>query len=93
MSSLRNILHKINKAFNRELTSSKVAKDRLKIIITQDRFDIDYDTMHGLQEELIAVLAKHFDFADNSVHVSLKNRGNSYVLVADFPHSEPPNGN
>ena len=71
--------------FTRRAKSSNVATQRLKLILTQDRFDVSDDSMQKLQVELTEVLAKYFEFTMNSVKMSLKREGNSYVLMADFP--------
>ena len=74
--------------FTRKSKSSNIATQRLKLILTQDRFDVSEDSMKKLQFELTEVLAKYFEFTMNSVSMSLKREGNSYVLVADFPYHE-----
>lgn len=74
--------------FGRRSKSSNIATQRLKLILTQDRFDVTEDSMKKLQFELTEVLAKYFEFTMNSVSMSLKREGNSYVLVADFPYQE-----
>ena len=74
--------------FTRKSKSSNIATQRLKLIITQDRFDVTEDSMTKLQFELTEVLAKYFEFTMNSVSMSLKREGNSYVLMADFPYQE-----
>lgn len=77
--------------FTRKTKSSNIATQRLKLILTQDRFDVSEDSMKKLQFELTEVLAKYFEFTMNSVSMSLKREGNSYVLVADFPYQESTN--
>lgn len=73
--------------FGRRSKSSAIAKQRLKLVITQDRFDVVNErVVTQLHRELAEVLAKYFEFSMNSVQISLKQQGNSYVLVADFPY-------
>ncbi len=74
--------------FTRKSKSSNIATQRLKLILTQDRFDVTEDSMKKLQFELTEVLAKYFEFTMNSVSMSIKREGNSYVLMADFPYQE-----
>ena len=74
--------------FARKSKSSNIATQRLRLILTQDRFDISEGSMKKLQFELTEVLAKYFEFTMNSVSMSLKREGNSYVLMADFPCDE-----
>lgn len=78
----------IKQLFGRRPKSSNIAKQRLKLVITQDRMDIDDRFMTRLHNELAEVVAKYFEFSVNSVQVSLKQKGNSYVLVADFPYKK-----
>ena len=71
--------------FTRKSKTSDIATQRLKLVLTQDRFDINEKKMKKLQFELTQVLAKYFQFTMNSVSMSLKQDGNSYVLMADIP--------
>ncbi len=71
--------------FTRKSKTSDIATQRLKLVLTQDRFDINEEKMKKLQFELTQVLAKYFQFTMNSVSMSLKQDGNSYVLMADIP--------
>ncbi len=71
--------------FTRKSKTSDIATQRLKLVLTQDRFDINEESMKKLQFELTQVLAKYFQFTMNSVSMSLKQDGNSYVLMADIP--------
>ncbi len=78
----------IRRIFGRRPKSSSIAKQRLKLVITQDRLDVDDRVITMLHHELTAVLAKYFEFSMSSVQMSLKQEGNSYVLVADFPYEK-----
>ncbi|MYB01399.1 cell division topological specificity factor MinE, partial [Candidatus Poribacteria bacterium] len=57
----------IKQLFGRKPKSSSIAKQRLKLVITQDRFDVDDRVMTRLHHELAEVLAKYFEFSANSV--------------------------
>ncbi len=74
--------------FTRKSKSSNIATQRLQLVLTQDRFEVGEDSMKKLQFELTEVLAKYFEFTMNSVKMSLKREGNSYVLMADFPYNQ-----
>ncbi|MDE0635214.1 MAG: cell division topological specificity factor MinE [Candidatus Poribacteria bacterium] len=74
--------------FTRKSKSSSIATQRLQLVLTQDRFEVGEDSMKKLQIELTEVLAKYFEFTMNSVKMSLKREGNSYVLMADFPYNQ-----
>ncbi len=74
--------------FTRKSKSSSIATQRLQLILTQDRFEVGEDSMKELQLELTEVLSKYFEFTMNSVRMSIKREGNSYILMADFPYSK-----
>ena len=74
--------------FTRKSKSSNIATQRLQLVLTQDRFEVGEDSMKKLQFELTEVLSKYFEFTMNSVKMSLKREGNSYVLMADFPYNQ-----
>ena len=79
----------IKQLFGRKPKSSNIAKQRLKLVITQDRLEqVDDRVMTRLHHELAEVLAKYFEFSANSVKMNLKQEGNSYILVADFPYTK-----
>ncbi len=74
--------------FARKTKTSEIATQRLQLILTQDRFEVNEDSMKKLQYELTEVLAQYFELTMNSVSMSIKREGNSYVLMADFPYSK-----
>lgn len=78
----------IKQLFGRKPKSSDIARQRLKLVITQDRLEIADDFMTRLHHELAEVLSKYFEFSVNSVDMSLKREGRSYVLVADIPYKK-----
>lgn len=79
-------IKKIVQLFARKPKSSGVAKQRLKLVLTQDRFDVSSPDIKRLHHELAEVLAKYFNFTMSAAQLSLRQEGNSYVLVADFPY-------
>ncbi len=82
--SIRGILQ----LFKHKPKSSDIAKQRLELVITQDRINVDTHMIMRLQHELTEVLAKYFEFSINSVHVSLKHEDSSCTLVVDFPYQK-----
>lgn len=78
----------IQTLLGRKPKSSSVAKQRLKVVIRQDRFAIDKTLMTRLHGDIADVLSRYFDFTVESVQMSLKQEGNSYVLVADIPYNK-----
>ncbi len=67
--------------FRRRRKSASVAKDRLQIIIAQERSNIESeDYLPMLREEILAVIAKYTKVDREKVHVDLQRRDNSSVL-------------
>ncbi len=76
----------ILKIFGRKPKSSNIAQQRLKLVITQDRVDIGNRDIKQMHRELAEVLARYFNFTISAAQMSLRQEGNSYVLIADFPY-------
>ena len=68
-------------SFRRRRKSASVAKDRLQIIIAQERSNLDsQDYLPMLREEILAVIAKYTQVNRDQVRVDLQRRDNSSVL-------------
>lgn len=67
--------------FRRRRKSASVAKDRLQIIIAQERSNLDKeDYLPMLREEILAVIAKYTQVNREQVKVDLQRRDKSAVL-------------
>lgn len=66
-----------------------VAKDRLKLILINDRGDLPGDVMEKMKNEILQVISKYVDFDSNDVEISLskseQQEGISPALVANIP--------
>ncbi|OGT52523.1 MAG: cell division topological specificity factor MinE [Gammaproteobacteria bacterium RIFCSPHIGHO2_12_FULL_41_15] len=68
-------------SFRRRRKSASVAKDRLQIIIAQERSNLNSeDYLPMLREEILAVIAKYTKVDREHVRVDLQHRDNSAVL-------------
>ena len=77
---------KFLKIFGRKPKSSGIAQQRLQLVIMQDRVDIGNHDIKQMHRELTEVLARYFNFTISAAQMSLRQEGNSYVLIADFPY-------
>ncbi len=65
--------------------SANVAKERLQLVLAQDRANIPPDTLETLKDEIISVISKHIDIDVANVEVSISHGPNGNRLVADIP--------
>ena len=77
-----------SKAFRRgddDLSSKDVARQRLQVVLVQDRFSLPTDTLEALKNDLVEVISKYLDIDKNSIEVEVKHTAGSVVLVTNIP--------
>lgn len=65
--------------------SSDLARERLQIVLIQDRIKLPPPMMNNLRNELIAVLSKYVDVDPSGIDISLSKQARQNRLVADVP--------
>ncbi|HIE26114.1 TPA: cell division topological specificity factor MinE [Candidatus Poribacteria bacterium] len=65
--------------------SKTVAKNRLKLILIQDRTLVEPDILEGIRDELVDVLSKYFEFEQSSVEMELHRENESLAFIASVP--------
>lgn len=69
---------KFFKKFSKEEKDSKdTAKERLHLVLMQDRANVSADFMELMKQEIIEVIKKYIDVDENSIDVKLTNKVNS----------------
>ncbi len=68
-----------------DASSGNVAKQRLQIVLVQDRIKLPPPVMDALRGELVAVLSKYVDVDTSGVDISLSKHARQSRLVADIP--------
>lgn len=67
-------------------TSSNVAKERLLTVLVNDRVKLTPAMMEAMQKEIVAVISRYVDVADqNAIEVTLLRGERSDHLKADIP--------
>ncbi len=66
-------------------SSSDLARERLQIVLVQDRIKLPPPMMNNLRNELIAVLSKYVDVDPSGIDISLSKQARQNRLVADVP--------
>lgn len=87
MGLIKRIFQKNNTAFG----SRHAARERLKLVLVQDRMNLDGDRLEGLKNDLIAVIEKHLDIDKESMDITFCREGDSVAVIANIPmRSETP---
>lgn len=79
------------KQFTNKSSPKNTAKDRLRLILINDRADLSPELMETIKEEILKVIAKYVDIYQEDVEVSLTSVGNgngndkSPALIANIP--------
>ena len=71
--------------FSRGQESKNIAKERLRLVLIQDRSSMSPELMEQLKNELIAVISKYVEIDTEEIDVSLNREDNSVALVANIP--------
>lgn len=69
----------------REPKSRDIAKDRLQLVLVQDRVNLPPDKMDQLKDELIQVISKYVEIEQDGIEISLTKNGRRSRLTADIP--------
>lgn len=69
----------------REQTSREIAKDRLQLVLVQDRVNLSPEKMTELKDELIKIISKYVEIDRDGINISLTKTGRRSRLTADIP--------
>ncbi len=73
--SILNFFKKLRKENKKD--SKDTAKERLHLVLMQDRANVSADFMELMKQEIIEVIKKYIDVDENSIDVKLTNKVNS----------------
>lgn len=65
--------------------SAGQAKDRLKLVLINDRTDMSSDQLEMLKNELLEVISRHIDIDPSAVNITMAQEGREQRLLADIP--------
>lgn len=75
----------LNQLMGRKTKSADHAKERLKLVLINDRTDITPDVLEKIKNEILEVISRHIDIDAASVHINMAQEGREQRLVADIP--------
>ncbi len=68
-----------------DTNSREVAKNRLQLVLVQDRVKLSPAEMDSLKDELIQVISKYVEIQHDGINISLTKEGRQSMLSADIP--------
>ena len=68
-----------------DLKSGKVAKNRLQLVLVQDRVNLSPGRMDQLKDELIQVISKYVEIDQDGIDISLTSSNRQSQLIANIP--------
>lgn len=74
--SIGNFFKRIVKPENKELGSKDDAKERLHLVLMQDRANVSADFLELMKQEIIDVIKKYIVVDESSIDVRLTNQQN-----------------
>ncbi len=79
----------INKLFSKEPSSADKAKDRLRLVLINDRTDLSAAALESLKDDLLVVLSRYIQIDPKSVRIDITQEGRQQRLIADIPIAGP----
>jgi cell division topological specificity factor len=66
-------------------TSREIAKDRLQLVLVQDRVNLPPQKMSKLKDDLIKVISEYVEIDREGIEISLSKTGRRSRLMANIP--------
>ena len=68
--------------------SASAAKDRLKLVLINDRTDLTPAELESMKNELLQVISRYIEIDSNAVRIDMTQEGRQQRLLADIPIRE-----
>lgn len=62
-----------------------VARDRLKLVLMQDRSALPASVMEQIRSEILQVLSKYIDIDESALEVNVERADDAVALIANIP--------
>ena len=79
-------MNMLNRLLGRgEPRSGEIAKDRLRLVLVQDRVNLSAEKMNELKDDLIKVISKYVEIDRDGIEISLTQSARQSRLTANIP--------
>jgi cell division topological specificity factor len=79
-------MNAFQRLIGRKQTSSReIAKNRLQLVLVQDRVNLPAGKMDQLKDDLIQVISKYVEIDQGGIEISLTGNGRQHRLTANIP--------
>lgn len=75
----------LDRLLGREPKSATTAKDRLKLVLINDRTDLTPAALAQMKDEIIEVISRHVEIDAEDVRIDMTQEGREQRLIADIP--------
>ena len=75
----------ISRWLRRGKNSRTVVKNRLQLILIQDRTGVSPEILDALREDMFHVISKYFIIEEGGVEMSLETQDDAVALIANIP--------
>ncbi len=65
--------------------SAETAKQRLKLVLINDRTNLNARVLEEMKDELIEVISRHVSIDATEVQITMKHEGREQRLICDIP--------
>lgn len=72
-------------ASKKNAKSADTAKDRLKLVLINDRTDLTPAELESLKNELLVVISRYIEIDPQAVRIDMMQEGRQQRLLADVP--------
>ncbi|MCK4490961.1 MAG: cell division topological specificity factor MinE, partial [Anaerolineales bacterium] len=79
----------LNRIFSKEPSSADQARDRLRLVLINDRTDLSSEAMESLKDDLLDVLSRYIKIDPKSIRIDITQEGRQQRLIADIPIAGP----
>jgi cell division topological specificity factor len=79
----------LQRIFSKRSSSADKAKDRLRLVLINDRTDISGATMEKIKDDLLEVLSRYIKIDPDAMQIDITQDGRQQRLIADIPIAGP----
>jgi cell division topological specificity factor len=75
----------LDRLLGQKETSASKARERLKLVLINDRTDLTPEALERLKNEIVTVISHYVDIDPNNIRIDMTQEGREQRLVADIP--------